>query len=216
MILGLICAILGAAYLCFWCRMASEGIFYCFIFLLSLLNRNGGLYILSTCVLLVQVYPNGSGASQGTHLSVFLEVNTITIISRVPHQHCIWSLSWSLNEKKRGVDLWPDGNHVMHQMVEGGNEAAKYEYGIELLHRSRPNQRIVRKFSSDFEASYACTMFCCNKSLSIFEELTEFCTCRREHVGDTTSLPNWSSRKGSYLQPEEDTITLRFYVRPLT
>ena len=36
-------------------------------------------------------------------------------------------------------------------MVEGGNEAATYEYGIELLHRNRPNQRIVRKFSSDFE-----------------------------------------------------------------
>lgn len=41
----------------------------------------------------------------------------------------------------------------MHQMVDGGNEAVTYEYGIELLHQTRPNQRIVRKFSSDYEAS---------------------------------------------------------------
>lgn len=43
---------------------------------------------------------------------------------------------------------------MLKQMVEGGNEPATYEYGIELLHRNRPNQRVVRKFSSDFEASF--------------------------------------------------------------
>ncbi|KAG0579097.1 hypothetical protein KC19_4G072900 [Ceratodon purpureus] len=96
----------------------------------------------------LKVYPNGSGASQGTHLSVFLE------------------------------------------MVEGGNEPATYEYGIELLHRSRPNQRIVRKFSSDFEEG-ACWGYYQFFRIDLLE-------------------------KEGYLQPEEDTITLRFYVRSLT
>ncbi|KAG0590375.1 hypothetical protein KC19_1G094600 [Ceratodon purpureus] len=96
----------------------------------------------------LKVYPNGSGASQGTHLSVFLE------------------------------------------MVEGGNEAATYEYGIELLHRTRPNQRIVRKFSSDFEAG-ACWGYYQFFRIDLLE-------------------------KEGYLTAEEDTITLRFYIRPLT
>jgi len=45
-------------------------------------------------------------------------------------------------------------NHdVLHQMVEGGNEPGTYEYGIELIHHTCPNQCVIRKFSSDFEAS---------------------------------------------------------------
>ncbi|XP_024391968.1 uncharacterized protein [Physcomitrium patens] len=96
----------------------------------------------------LKVYPNGSGASQGTHLSVFLE------------------------------------------MVDGGNEPATYEYGIELLHRTRPNQRIVRKFSSDFEAG-ACWGYYQFFRIDLLE-------------------------KEGYILPDEDTITLCFYVRPLT
>ncbi|XP_024371078.1 uncharacterized protein [Physcomitrium patens] len=96
----------------------------------------------------LKVYPNGSGASLGTHLSVFLE------------------------------------------MVDGGNEAVTYEYGIELLHQTRPNQRIVRKFSSDYEVG-ACWGYYQFFRIDLLE-------------------------KEGYLQPDEDTITLRFYVRPLT
>ncbi|XP_024373646.1 uncharacterized protein [Physcomitrium patens] len=96
----------------------------------------------------LKVYPNGSGASQGTHLSVFLE------------------------------------------MVKGGHEPATYEYGIELLHPTRPNQRIIRKFSSDFEMG-ACWGYCQFFRIDLLE-------------------------KEGYLQPTEDTIVMRFYVRPLT
>lgn len=75
-------------------------------------------------------------------------------------------------------------------MVEGGAEAATYEYGIELLHRTRPNQRIVRKFSSDFEEG-ACWGYYQFFRIDLLE-------------------------KEGYLQADEDTITLKFYVRPLT
>lgn len=43
----------------------------------------------------------------------------------------------------------------LNQMVDGGSDSATYEYGIEMLHRTKPHQRVIRKFSSDFEVGLA-------------------------------------------------------------
>jgi hypothetical protein len=63
-------------------------------------------------------------------------------------------------------------------MVEGGNEAATYEYGIELLHRNRPNQRIVRKFSSDFEVRL---LLSCSQKFSLIPVVVLSHTVGVEH-----------------------------------
>jgi hypothetical protein len=39
-------------------------------------------------------------------------------------------------------------------MVQGGSEPAKYEYKIEMLHRTRPNQSVIREFASVFEVGF--------------------------------------------------------------
>lgn len=96
----------------------------------------------------LKVYPNGSAASKGTHISVFME------------------------------------------MLEGNTEPSTYEYGIEMLHRSRPDQSILRNFSSDFEVG-AC--WGCHQFFQI--DLLE---------------------KEGYLLPKEDIVTFHFHVKALT
>jgi len=116
------------------------------------------------------VYPNGSGASQGTHLSVFLEVSLNNPLQDGSPEHicntckflyqsaaCSWRVLQcfkSLLFQNTQLTGRSSSNHdVLHQMVEGGNEPGTYEYGIELIHHTCPNQCVIRKFSSDFEAS---------------------------------------------------------------
>lgn len=123
----------------------------------------------------------------------------------------------------------------MHQMVDGGNEVATYEYGIELLHRTRPNQRIVRKFSSDFEASLSARFYILKHNVRFFMNdleirRTQDIQCKvgtyflsallLDQVGACWGYYQFFRidllEKEGYLQLDEDTITLRFYVRPLT
>ncbi|XP_024516254.1 E3 ubiquitin-protein ligase TRIM37-like [Selaginella moellendorffii] len=75
-------------------------------------------------------------------------------------------------------------------MVKGGSEPTTYEYGIEMLHRSQPHMKVVRRFSSDFEEG-ACWGY------YQFFKIDDL-----ENEG--------------YLLPGEDTLTLSFYVRAQT
>ena len=96
------------------------------------------------------------------------------------------------------LKVYPNGNGVAKgtylsvflEMVKGSSESTKYEYRVEMMNFLNPSLCVVREFASEFEQG-ECWGY--NKFYKV----------------------NQLEEKG-YLDPENDAISLRFYVRPPT
>jgi len=120
--------------------------------------------------------------------------------SRVRHTHeIVYSdplfangLTWRLKVYPNGNGLAAQGNYisVFLEMLKGLPDSSKYEYRVEMLNFNRPNAKVVREFSSEFEVG-ECWGY--NRFYRI--DLLE---------------------RDGYLNEEDDSIHLKYFVRAPT